>query len=506
MQLAGTPRAAGTMRRRPGHSDSAARPLRLAAVLSVTLLAVAALVAGCTLDGPQLVSTTPGAGSAGVPVSTAIPVRFDRAMDESSLPKAVVLTPAPPGGVELAMGDGLTAVELILRGPLKPDTAYTLTISREARDKDGRRLRKPTAVTWRTAPARQVACSWPVWSPDGSRLAWLEDAADGRTLWTANADGTGIRRLASGVWPESKATWAPDGTGLIVAVIAGSGEGNRAVLELISLQPDVLAEPLALNSALVNPGKLTVTFSPDGSRMAVQNNMYMVDAHSDFYRQLGVAQADGTSIAFFGNLLVGWGPDGSSLIFLDMPGIGEAHDFDYDIWRYTLSNQAKTLVGAAGNVKNLGSVARLPSGTHCVFADWIAEDVKTADGWEITRLPRDLWTMTSDGTSVTRLTADCGHNADPSPAPGGKVAFASDRGEGTSTGDWDIWLLDAPVPGARATNLTRRAGYDGQPSFSPDGSLIAYVSDATGSREVWVMVYDSGQTRVISGIEGSAGP
>jgi len=41
----------------------------------------------------------------------------------------------------------------------------------------------------------------PTWSPDGRRLAWERDGA----IWTANADGTGARRLATGTDP----SWQP---------------------------------------------------------------------------------------------------------------------------------------------------------------------------------------------------------------------------------------------------------------------------------------------------------
>jgi Tol biopolymer transport system component len=249
--------------------------------------------------------------------------------------------------------------------------------------------------------------------------------------------------------------------------------------------------------------------------------MYMADAHSDYLRQLGVARADGTGAVFFGNLFVGWSQDSRSLIFLDMPGIGEGHSFDYNVWRYTLATGAKTRVAAAGGVHNFGTVAaaRGPAGAYFVYNDWEAEDVETADGWELVRLPKDLWRMSADGASIVRLTSGAGHNADPSVGPSGAVAFASDRGgsgggggpgasgtPGARDASWDVWLMSSAEPAAQAVNLTNRAGYDGQPAISPSGNLIAYVSDATGTREIWIIAADgSGVPRLISGLEGSVG-
>jgi len=52
----------------------------------------------------------------------------------------------------------------------------------------------------------------------------------------------------------------------------------------------------------------------------------------------------------------------------------------------------------------------------------------------------------------------------------------------------DIWTV--PLAGGEATRLTIGAAWDGQPSFSPDGSQIAFVSDAGGNENLWLMSSD----------------
>ena len=66
----------------------------------------------------------------------------------------------------------------------------------------------------------------PRFSPDGKRLTFISDRSGGDNIYTANADGTGIRRLTYGnqgwyVSPE----WMPDGK-YIVASAAGGGFGS----------------------------------------------------------------------------------------------------------------------------------------------------------------------------------------------------------------------------------------------------------------------------------------
>lgn len=54
----------------------------------------------------------------------------------------------------------------------------------------------------------------------------------------------------------------------------------------------------------------------------------------------------------------------------------------------------------------------------------------------------------------------------------------------------DIWI--AASTGGLARQLTRHTGVDSEPEFSPDGTQIAFVSDRTGSRQVFVMPVEGG--------------
>mgnify|MGYP000019246719 CR=1 FL=1 len=60
----------------------------------------------------------------------------------------------------------------------------------------------------------------------------------------------------------------------------------------------------------------------------------------------------------------------------------------------------------------------------------------------------------------------------------------------------DLYLL--PLEGGQAKALTHSMAWEMQPRFSPDGKQIAYVSDAGGGDNIWVMNVDGSQARAIT--------
>ncbi len=48
-------------------------------------------------------------------------------------------------------------------------------------------------------------------------------------------------------------------------------------------------------------------------------------------------------------------------------------------------------------------------------------------------------------------------------------------------------LYTMPIEGGKAKRLTHGAAFDIQPRFSPDGKLIAFISDRDGNNNIWVM-------------------
>ena len=94
----------------------------------------------------------------------------------------------------------------------------------------------------------------------------------------------------------------------------------------------------------------------------------------------------------------------------------------------------------------------------------------------------ELYVMSHEGLGQRRLTMRRSQEVGPSLSVGGLgngVAYASDRA-GSS---WDVFALRRGLDERR---LTTHAGNDFAPAFSPRGDEIAFTSDRTGNRDIFV--------------------
>jgi TolB protein len=111
----------------------------------------------------------------------------------------------------------------------------------------------------------------------------------------------------------------------------------------------------------------------------------------------------------------------------------------------------------------------------------------------------EIYTMNVDGTGLTRLTDNPGHDNRPTWSPdGSRIAFASQR----NGDDYQIYVMNAD--GTGLARLTFGPGQAVSPVWSPDGTNIAFWRLYNGGAHLFVVTPDASGLLHLGAIEGHA--
>lgn len=95
----------------------------------------------------------------------------------------------------------------------------------------------------------------PVWSPDGTRIAFMSDRSGNWEIYVMNADGSQVEQLTQNLFSDRFPSWSPDGTKII---FHSDRDGN---VDLYVLSLDTLSETRLTTDPAVDA---TARWSPDG--------------------------------------------------------------------------------------------------------------------------------------------------------------------------------------------------------------------------------------------------
>jgi Tol biopolymer transport system component len=106
----------------------------------------------------------------------------------------------------------------------------------------------------------------------------------------------------------------------------------------------------------------------------------------------------------------------------------------------------------------------------------------------------DLYAVDPDGTERRQLTDHPASDVYPALSPdGSRIAFVSDR-----TGSSQIYAM--PAGGGPATALTEGPAESFDPAWAPDGTHIAFASNRTGNGDIYVMDADGRNAVQVTGL------
>ena len=118
----------------------------------------------------------------------------------------------------------------------------------------------------------------------------------------------------------------------------------------------------------------------------------------------------------------------------------------------------------------------------------------------------DIWVVNPDGTGLQNLTHSPARDLNPTWSPNGtRIVFVSTR-----SGSQELWIMDADGTKLRRLTRNRKSGaLDSTPSISPDGRRLAFARRSRGNQDIYVMNLDGTDLRRLTrrdeGIVGQSG-
>jgi dipeptidyl aminopeptidase/acylaminoacyl peptidase len=221
----------------------------------------------------------------------------------------------------------------------------------------------------------------PMWSSDGSRIAYVQDS----DIWVMNADGSGKTNLTNTPHDgEYEPAWSPDGH----RIAFQSGDGSGPCTQRIS----VMNADGTGRTGLTDFGggcDLEPAWSPDGTRLVFWRHLLEGPGGND---EIYMVNADGTGETNLTSHPASdqdpvWSPDGTKIAF------ASDRDGSYNFEIYTMNPDGTGLQRLTNNPNIDDYPAWSPDGTKIVFSS-------SRDG------NLELYVMNADGSGQTRVTTD----------------------------------------------------------------------------------------------------
>ena len=330
------------------------------------------------------------------------------------------------------------------------------------------------SVPFTSYPGREC---YPAFSPDGNLVAftWDGESEASYDLYVKQRNTDSRLRLTTSSEDESFPTWSPDGGTIAFARHTSDGGTIHTVSALGGPARRLLSLPSSILGLDWSPDGQTIVYAAAGaadpgislftfSLQTRESQPLTAPPTGDQYDSSPVYSPDGDLVAF-----VRCDPFGTQDIYM-VPSAGGP------VSRLTDSQRIVTGLTWTSDSRNL-IYSGTPMGHYCLWR------VSLADGSQ-TRLP-------THGRYVMRPDI---------PARGSGMVYEE------LSYEYDIWQVR--LNGGKHVTLDQQplissTLMDKDAHFSPDGSLIAFLSSRSGYTEVWLCNSDGTQARQISNFNGA---
>jgi Tol biopolymer transport system component len=335
----------------------------------------------------------------------------------------------------------------------------------------------------------------PVWSPDGSSIAFLRKLNVGNQfgLMLIPALGGQERKLAEVSIPQTGwsyspyLAWTPDSQSLIITDHASAGRPTG--LFLISVRTGEKQQLTFPPSGVI--GDHCPAVSPDGKTLAFRRahaegnwrgTIYLLGLDIDGKargepREVVLAPWVASPNEVFNWSCVAWTADSRKLVFFH----------DLGLWTQLLALESRNPARGQA-VMAVETGAGLNFITSSLTSPRLAYALRNGGGQSIWRM--HIPERHTKGAPPERMFASTREEFAQQYSPDGKkVAFESKRG-----GNLEIWVCESDGQGC-AQLTTMGSSASGVPTWSPDGKQVAFYSNAQGNPQIYVIPSEGGATR-----------
>jgi serine/threonine protein kinase len=343
----------------------------------------------------------------------------------------------------------------------------------------------------------------PVWSPDGSSIAFLRKSNGNQfSLMLMPALGGQERKLAEVSIPETGwfyspyLAWTRDSQSLIVT--DHGAPGRPAALFLVHVRSGEKQQLSFPPNGVI--GDHCPAVSPDGKALAFRRahaegnwrgTIYLLGLDVDGKargepREVILAPWVATPNEVFNWSCVAWTADSQKLVFFH----------DLGLWTQPISLESRNpaqgqAVMAVETGAALNFITSSPTSPRVVYA------MRSGGGQSIWRMRMpERHTKREPPERMFASTKD--EFAQQYSPDGKKVAFESKRG-----GNLEIWVCGSDGQGC--VQLTAMgSSASGVPTWSPDGKQVAFYSNAQGNPQIYVIPSEGGATRRLTSLTAGA--